>query len=784
MDVRVRVGGLIGLFVYYAIQLVVVQYTLGNKIADSNVYSFRGLMGIDIILLIAVALFLLCKFLAVPAVDRWFVFLDSILFALTYSWMVVASPVSDIVAGFFVINFLVTVVLVLLDLWEFRQFSSVLQRIQLGTGSRTRVLDIDKNPLRMMEEGEAGHEQRRRRGESTDSEEDLHRSVAIRSSANMCEVKYMPEHLDLNAKGVLDGFRVNLSLLPEIDGSIPRNLPWETFEDVVHTVDSSSCHIYTAKWGHTPVILKLIKEDRITSAVAVAEFDIEERVLSRVRHPHIVRLLGSGTQPRKFLVLEYLSGGTLSHTLGVRTDRAKQRWVKRFTLLETLKLAHGLAKALNYLHNEWSGAVHIIHRDLKPDNIGWSSDGVLKLFDFGLSVSVRAQRERTEQYRLTGNTGTLRYMAPEVVLGRSYHQSVDTYSFGILIWQVASGQVPFKDMGKKAYFDKVVIKGVRPPLDVKWPPAFCELLRNCWHEDKNARPSFAEVASALAALVAEEEEVNAAKSKHCGTRTANGVHYFVTLLHPLYIALSLILIIVAFVLATRADEQVHGGVAAGGTLGALAALAFYASLVNFLCGAWPLVPLHDPAAKLNLNVTAEVGDPRDVIRQQRGRPPGSGGAGAALQGREAAEVELTHMRDGDVIREVDPEAAGSLYAAARKANLGILHPSNVPPGSDSSATPSSPSAGARDDGADIEIAFQEHATHSPSAASTSSTATGKGSKGTAGSGTGKKGMFAGLQEKVARSTGSRAGQVGKRDKGSVIFSPLGHDEDDGEAAEP
>lgn len=60
---------------------------------------------------------------------------------------------------------------------------------------------------------------------------------------------------------------------------------------------------------------------------------------------------------------------------------------------------HRLAEALNYLHNDWCNNVHIIHRDLKPDNIGWSSDGVLKLFDFGLSVSVRAQRERTEQYR-------------------------------------------------------------------------------------------------------------------------------------------------------------------------------------------------------------------------------------------------------------------------------------------------------------------------------------------------------------------------------------------------
>lgn len=780
MDVRVRVGGMIGLFVYYTIQFVVVSYALNKKILNSNEPSFNGLVGVDIILLVIVALYLLFKFLSIPALDRGIVLIDSVLFALSYSWMVIASPVADIVAGFYVCNFLITVGLVLLDLWEFRQFSKVYQQFLFKRRSgRTRVLDMDKNPLRMMEEGETESDQKRGRGESIDSEEELRRSVAIRNSANMAEVKYMPEHLDLNGKGVLDGFRVNLGLLPEIDGSIPQNLPWETFEDVVHTVDSSSCHIYTARWGNTPVILKLIKEDRITSAVAVAEFDIEERVLSRVRHPHIVRLLGSGTQPRKFLVLEYLSGGTLSHTLGVRADRVKQRWVKRFSLLETLKLAHGLAKALNYLHNEWSSAVHIIHRDLKPDNIGWSADGVLKLFDFGLSVSVRAQREKTEQYRLTGNTGTLRYMAPEVVLGRSYNQTVDTYSFGILIWQVAAGQVPFKDMGKKTYFDKVVIKGVRPPLDPNWPPAFCDLLRSCWHEDKNARPSFVEVEARLAQLVAEEEEAHAIKSSACVARTTGAVLYVVTLLHPLYIAISLVLLAVAFILSTRAAK---GGVSAGATIGALAALAFYASLVHFLCGAWPLVPLDDPTAKLNFNVTAEVGDNRDVIRQKRGRAQGSGGPGANAAGREPAEVELTHVK-ADTIPDAPASGGSSVFGAARKPSLGLVNPNaiNGPAGGGVSGV----SAGAADD---IEVGFQgeERGSPAPMPAATTSGAGPRSNavKGAASPSGGRRGMLAGLQETVARSTG-RAGKAGKRGEGTVIFSPLGHDEEgEGGAGEP
>ena len=85
----------------------------------------------------------------------------------------------------------------------------------------------------------------------------------------------------------------------------------------------------------------------------------------------------------------------------------------------------------------------VIHRDLKPENIGVDSNGRLKLFDFGLGRCVKKRSKDTESYKMTGETGTLRYMAPEVVLSKPYTEKVDTYSFGIVVWTMATNTVAF-----------------------------------------------------------------------------------------------------------------------------------------------------------------------------------------------------------------------------------------------------------------------------------------------------------------------------------------------------
>ena len=93
----------------------------------------------------------------------------------------------------------------------------------------------------------------------------------------------------------------------------------------------------------------------------------------------------------------------------------------RLSFEQVLQLAKDLSDALLYLHEQLFEDAMVIHRDLKPENIGVDSSGRLKLFDFGLGRCVKKRSKDTESYKMTGETGTLRYMAPEVTIETHCH---------------------------------------------------------------------------------------------------------------------------------------------------------------------------------------------------------------------------------------------------------------------------------------------------------------------------------------------------------------------------
>ena len=157
---------------------------------------------------------------------------------------------------------------------------------------------------------------------------------------------------------------------------------------------------------------------------------------------------------------------------------------------ERLEVAKDFANAMTYLNKN-----SIIHRDLKLGNCGFDANAQFKLFDFGFATSLtQKKRIAPNQYKLSGFTGTRRYMAPEVFQCMPYGKPADVYSFGLILWEIMSLKKVFEgetvdSLSKKVYGKK----NFRPKIKSKWSSTFQQLIRDCWSVDPMARPSFVDI---------------------------------------------------------------------------------------------------------------------------------------------------------------------------------------------------------------------------------------------------------------------------------------------------
>ncbi|CAN6450633.1 unnamed protein product [Victoria cruziana] len=247
--------------------------------------------------------------------------------------------------------------------------------------------------------------------------------------------------------------------------------------------------VYLGTYMRDIVAVKIIKPGGTAAELARRRerFLREISMLSRVQHDNLVTFIGACVENNMVIVTELLPGGSLREYLrSLRPGCLDLRIATSYAL--------DIARAMECLH-----ANGIIHRDLKPDNLLLTQDRMkVKLADFGLA------REETLTEMMTAETGTYRWMAPElystVTLRRGdkkhYNNKVDVYSFSIVLWELLTNRLPFEGMSNLQAAYAAAFKKVRPDLG-NVPKELVPVLECCWAEDPNSRPGFQQIIEML-----------------------------------------------------------------------------------------------------------------------------------------------------------------------------------------------------------------------------------------------------------------------------------------------
>ncbi|KAK6913068.1 Serine-threonine/tyrosine-protein kinase, catalytic domain [Dillenia turbinata] len=253
--------------------------------------------------------------------------------------------------------------------------------------------------------------------------------------------------------------------------------------------EGAHAKVYEGKYKNQNVAIKIVPKGETPEEIAKKEarFAREVAMLSRVQHKNLVKFIGACKEPVMVIVTELLLGGTLRKYLLNMRPRCLDTHV-------AVGFALDIARAMECLHSHG-----IIHRDLKPENLILTADQkTVKLADFGLA------REESVTEMMTAETGTYRWMAPELYSTvtlrhgekKHYNHKVDAYSFAIVLWELSHNKLPFEGMSNLQAAYAAAFKNVRPSAE-NLPEELALIVTSCWKEDPNARPNFSQIIQML-----------------------------------------------------------------------------------------------------------------------------------------------------------------------------------------------------------------------------------------------------------------------------------------------